>query len=225
MLYIYYGTDIKKILNQSQKMIEALKQKREFAQVFYFYADSFDKDLFDNIEYSQGLFFDKHIFVLKNFIEAKKDIRDCVLKNIRKFIDSTHLYILLENEIEDKYLKEIQLLKDINIKEFNLKSNIKTSITKEQIDKQKFDLAASIMNLKSKKIKSNVDIVKVLIQIDDIKKYFDVPEEFFGILWWRYKKFASKDKDNMKNLLNIYHNAHGGEEDMWIGLERWVSLR
>ncbi len=178
MLYIYYGTDVKKVLGQSQKMIEVLKQKREFAQVFYFYADSFDKELFDNIESSQGLFFDKHIFVFKNFIEAKKDIRDYVLKKIDKFIDSEHLYIIIENQIDEKYFKDIKTNKGVNIKEFNLKLNNTHVINKEQIDRQKFDLAASIMNLKSKKIKADMDIARVLIQIDDTKKYFEAPEEF-----------------------------------------------
>jgi len=41
-------------------------------------------------------------------------------------------------------------------------------------------------------------------------------------LWWRYKKYASNDMKNMKYLLDIYHNAHEGEEDMWTGLERWL---
>ncbi len=221
MLYLFYGTDIKKILSQSQKMIEALKQKRSFAQVFYFYPDNFDKESLETQQSIQGLFFDKHIFVFKNFIEEKKDIREYVLKNLKKFAESDHLYILIENEIDEKYLKEIKSIKDINIKEFNIKVNI-AGLSKDQIDKQKFDLAAAIMNFKSKKDKNNQDKIKILNQLDEIKKYFDAPEEFFGILWWRYKKFASKDIKNIRDLLNIYHEAHGGEEDMWIGLERWL---
>jgi DNA polymerase III delta subunit len=81
MLYIYYGNDIKKIIAGSQKMIEAMKTKREFAQVFYFYADFFNKENIDIQQSAQGLFFDKHIFVFKNFIEAKKEVRDYVLNN------------------------------------------------------------------------------------------------------------------------------------------------
>ncbi len=221
MLYLFYGTDIKKILSQSQKMIEVLKQKRTFAQVFYFYPDNFDKEALDTQQSVQGLFFDKHIFVFKNFIGSKKDIRDYVLKNLAKFDKSDHLYILIENEIDDKYFKDIKSIKDINIKEFNIKSPTQV-ITKEQIDRQKFDLAAAIMNFKSRKDKNNQDKIKILNQFDDIKKHFEAPEEFFGILWWRYKKFASKDQKNMKDLLNIYHDSHAGEEDMWSGLERWL---
>ncbi len=220
MLYLFHGTDIKKILSQSQNMIEALKNKRAFAQVFYFYSDEFDKDFLDTQQSIQGLFFDKHIFVFKNFIESKKESKDYVLKNLDNWVKSDHLYIILENEIEDKYLENIKQIQGLNVKEFNIKKI--NTLSKKDIDAKKFDLAASIMNFKNKKNKNTEDKVKILIQINDIKQYIDAAEEFFGILWWRYKKFASKDKKNMKILLNIYHDSHAGEEDMWIGLERWI---
>jgi hypothetical protein len=217
MLYIYYGNDIKKIIAGSQKMIEAMKTKREFAQVFYFYADFFNKENIDIQQSAQGLFFDKHIFVFKNFIEAKKEVRDYVLNNLDNFINSNHLYIIIENEIDDKYLDKILSHKDINIKEYKTKS-----IIKENESNKLFNLATSIVTFKSKKIKNNNDKISIINQIDDIRQRGAVPEEFFGILWWRYKKFASRDMKNMKYLLNVYHDGHAGEEDMWNGLERWL---
>jgi hypothetical protein len=56
----------------------------------------------------------------------------------------------MENEIDDKYLKEIKSIKDVNIKEFNAKTNPQ-GLSDDQISKQKFDLAAAIMNFKSNK--------------------------------------------------------------------------
>lgn len=220
MLYTFYGTDIKKVLGASQKLIEALKQKRAFAQVFYFYPENFDKYSIEVQQNMQGLFFDKHIFVFKNFIENSKDTRDYLFKNLEKFRESPHLYVVIENEIDEKYLEKMFPAKDVNIKEFNTKGvNI---VSKQDIDKKKFDLVASIMNFKSKKTISTDDKVRILNQIQDVKQHIEAPEEFFGILWWRYKKYASFDKENMKKLLDIYHDGHGGEEDIWIGLERWI---
>jgi hypothetical protein len=213
MLYIFYGNDIKKVLGASLKLIEGLKAKREFAQVFYFYPENFDKESLDTQQAAQGLFFDKHIFVFKNFIEAKKDVRDYVLNNLDKFITSNHLYIILENEIDDKYLEKIKKIKDINLKEYKIKS-----VFKEDASAKLFNLAALIMKVN----KSTQDKINIINQIDEMKKNGTAPEEFFGILWWRYKKFASKDKKNMSKLLDIYHDGHGGEEEMWIGLERWM---
>ena len=66
------------------------------------------------------------------------------------------------------------------------------------------------------------DKINIIIQIDEVKSRGTAPEEFFGILWWRYKKYASRDKKNMTKLLDIYHDGHGGEEEMWIGLENWI---
>jgi len=212
MLYIFHGNDIKKVLGASQKLIEGLKAKREFAQVFYFYPENFNKENLETQQSAQGLFFDKHIFVFKNFIEAKKEIRDYVLNSLEKFRDSGHLYIILENEIDQKYLNKIEEVKDITVKEYKGKAAFK-----EDNSGKLFNLAAAIM----KNNKSSFDKVSIITQIDEVKKSGAAPEEFFGIMWWRYKKYASKDKDNMRRLLDIYHDGHGGEEEMWNGLERW----
>ncbi len=213
MLYIFYGNDIKKVLGASQKLIEGLKTKREFAQVFYFYPENFNKENLETQQSAQGLFFDKHIFVFKNFIEAKKDIRDYVLNNLENFILANHLYIVIENNIDNKHLDKIKNIKDINLKE------CKTKIEFKEDDSGKlFNLASLIM----KNNKTAQDKISIITQIDDIKKNGTAPEEFFGILWWRYKKYTSYDRKNMSKLLDIYHNGHGGEEEMWIGLERFA---
>lgn len=211
MLYTFYGNDIKKVLGASQKLIEGLKAKREFAQVFYFYSENFNKENLETQQSAQGLFFDKHIFVFKNFIEAKKEVRDYVLNNLDKFVESGHLYIILENDIDDKYLDNIKKIKDINLKEYKTKVAFK-----EDASAKLFNLAALIM----KNNKNVQDKISIVTQIDEIKKNGTAPEEFFGILWWRYKKYASRDKKNMTKLLDIYHDGHGGEEEMWIGIEK-----
>lgn len=213
MLYTFYGNDIKKVLGASQKLVEGLKAKREFAQVFYFYPENFNKENLETQQSAQGLFFDKHIFVFKNFIAEKKEVRDYVLSNIEKFIESGHLYIILENEIDAKYLDKISKVKGINLKEYKTKVAFK-----EDVSTKLFNLAALIM----KANKTGQDKVSIITQIDDIKRNGTAPEEFFGILWWRYKKYASKDKESMKRLLDIYHDGHGGEEEIWVGLERWA---
>ena len=213
MLYTFYGNDIKKVLGGSGKLIEGLKAKREFAQVFYFYPENFNKENLETQQSAQGLFFDKHIFVFKNFIEAKKEVRDYVLNNIENFIQSGHLYIILENDIDTKYLDKISKTKDINLKEYKTKT-----VFKEDASAKIFNLAALVM----KTTKNSQDRINIITQINEIKSNGTAPEEFFGILWWRYKKYASKDQKNMKKLLDIYHDGHGGEEEMWIGLERWI---
>ena len=143
----------------------------------------------------------------------KKEVRDYVLSNIENFIRSNHLYIVLENDIDGKYLDKISSIKDIHLKEYSIKK-----VFKEDVSAKLFNLAALIM----KTNKNTQDKINIITQIDEIKRGGTAPEEFFGILWWRYKKYASKDKENMRKLLDIYHDGHGGEEEMWVGLERWI---
>lgn len=213
MLYIFYGNDIKKVLGASSKLIEGLKSKRQFAQVFYFYPENFNKENLDTQQSAQGLFFDKHIFVFKNFIESKKEVRDYLLNNLDNLVKSSHLYIVLENDIDEKYLQKIKNIKDINLKDYKTKMSYK-----EDVSNKLFNLAAAIMKIN----KTTQDKINIITQIDEVKKNGTAPEEFFGILWWRYKKYASRDKKNMTKLLDIYHDGHGGEEEMWIGLENWI---
>lgn len=213
MLYIFHGNDIKKVLDASLNLIEGLKAKRQFAQVFYFYPEDFNKENLETQQFAQGLFFDKHIFVFKNFIESKKDIRDYVLNNLENFIKSNHLYIVLENNIDIKYFDKIKKIKDINLKEYKTKI-----VLKEDESAKLFNLAALIMKIN----KTTQDKINIINQIDQVKKNGTAGENFFGILWWRYKKYASRDKKNMTILLDIYHNGHEGEEEMWIGLENWA---
>lgn len=248
MLYLLHGTNQKKIQQQAQSIVDSLRAKREFAQVFYIHADTFDPGNIEGQQNTQGLFFDKHIFVYKHLIAATKEPREYILNNIKEYIASAHLHMIVEAEVEDKYLKELEKHKEIVVKKFD--GGI-TKVGREDISKKMFNSVGLIAELKSldKSVRTTGKRLSAWKPLDEIRSAGTAPEEFFGILWWKYKtmmqakdatqkesgltpysyssakkiagSYGNLQKD-MAHLLGIYHDAHNGELDMWEALEGWV---
>ena len=87
------------------------------------------------------------------------------------------------------------------------------------VSKKMFDTVSNIVA--SKKQKSLDKKIQVWKQVDEIRRVGTAPEEFFGILWWAGKQ-KGLSRDDMKTILDIYHDDHNGEASMWEGLEAWV---
>jgi hypothetical protein len=254
MIYLFYGTDQKKVGDQVQSIVNALKAKREFAQVFHVYADSFSKDDLEGLQSSGGLFFDKHVFVYKDLLTANKDIREYMTERLAGYISSPHMHIFVEDELDEKDLKGIEKYKEITIKKYNKPFS---GVNAADIPKKIFSVVSAIAGLRSleKDKRTSVQRVNVWKTVDEIRRAGTAPEEFFGILWWRYRsmmqsrgvtqkvsgltpysyteanklagaydKRAEKGalQADMKELLDIYHDAHNGECEMWEALEGWI---
>lgn len=252
MLYLLHGTDQKKIQEQSNSIVESLRAKREFAQVFHIHADTFDQNTIEGQQNTQGLFFDKHIFVYKNLIAGTKESREFILNKLKEYIASPHLHMIVESEVDDKYLKQIEKHKEIVTKRFN---GGVAKPTREDISKKMFNSVALVAELKCQDESARTTPRKISAwkTVDEIRRSGSAPEEFFGILWWKYKtimqargvtqkdsglapysyagakkvadtyeKIAGSLHGDVSTLLSIYHDAHNGECDMWEALEGWV---
>lgn len=248
MLYLFHGTNQKKIQEQSAAVVESLRLKREFAQVFYIHADTFDINSIEGQQNTQGLFFDKHIFVYKNLVDSTKEHREYILGKLKEYVASPHLHLLVEGVIDAKHLKEIQKYSDAVIKEF---AGGTPKVFKEDISKKMFAAVGAIADIKALVQVNRTTAKKVVVwkTLDEIRCAGTAPEEFFGILWWKYKTLVqAKDADqkesgltpytytqakkvvatysylqkDMSTLLHMYHDAHNGESDMWEDLEAWV---
>ncbi len=246
MLYLFHGTNQKKIQEQSSAVIESLRTKREFAQVFYIHADTFDIYNLEGQQNTQGLFFDKHIFVYKNLLSSTKETREYILENIKEYIASPHLHLLIEGDLDEKYLKELQKHAEVVVKTY-VGGVIHPQ--KEDISKKMFNTVGVIADLKSSTARSVTKKMHAWKYLDELRSTGTAPEEFFGILWWKYKTLVqARDADqkgsgltpytytqakktvavyshiqkDMSTLLSIYHDAHNGESDMWEDLEGWL---
>lgn len=247
MLYLLHGTHTKKIQDQAQSIVESLRAKREFAQVFYIHADTFSVEDFEGISTSQGLFFDKHVFVMKGLLQAKKDIKDYALKNIEAYIVSPHLYLFVEEDLDEKTVDIISNQKEVKVQEYTGGVDIK-----EDLSKKTFPAAHAYAELLSIPYDKRTPPQKFRAwqAVDSMRNTQMAPEEFFGVLWWKYKtivqalgndqkksgltpyaftqakklseQYGVRVKEDMGLLLDIYHESHMGECDMWEELEALV---
>lgn len=253
MLYFFYGTDQKKIQEQSSSIVDALRKRREFAQVFYIHADTFTKEDIEAMQATNGLFFDKHVFVYRGMLDGNKEVKEYVLANIPGYITSPHVHIFIEEELEPEHVKMLEKHEEIKIKKYSAPF----TAPKEDISKKLFGLVSTIAQVKSleEEHRTSAKRTGAWKVFDSVRQTGMAPEELFGILWWRYRSIAQargatqkdsgltpysyteakriadtyekrKDKDafkkDMRDLLDLYQDAHNGEGELWEGLEAWV---
>lgn len=249
MLYLIHGTNSKKIQDQVQTLVDTLKAKREFAQVFQVHADTFSVENFEGLTESQGLFFDKHVLVCRGLLQAKKEIKDYALKHIKDYIASPHIYLFVEEDLDQKTVDLVTKHEEVKVKEYIGGGKIE----KEDMSKRAFPVVqtyAELLSILHDK-RTSVQKYRAWQAVDSIRSLQVPPEEFFGILWWKYKTIvqASKSKTQKESglapysytqakklsdaygsrldqdlgvLLDIYHEAHMGECDMWEEMEGLV---
>lgn len=247
MLYLIHGTHVKKIQDQVQSIVESLRTKREFAQVFYIHADTFSVEDFEGISTSQGLFFDKHVFVMKGLLQAKKEIKDYALKNLEAYLESPHIYLFVEEDLDEKTVDLVTKHRSAKIQEY--KGGVEF---KEDTSKKTFGVAHTYAELLSIPCvqRTPAQKFKAWQAVDSLRTSHMAPEEFFGVLWWKYKTivqalgndqkksgltpysftqakklseiYGARVKEDMGKLLDIYHDSHMGECDMWEELEGFV---
>ncbi|MES2623342.1 MAG: hypothetical protein V4576_02945 [Patescibacteria group bacterium] len=181
MLYLIHGTHVKKIQDHTQRIVESLRSKREFAQVFYIHADTFNIEDFEGATTSQGLFFDKHIFVAKGLLQAKKDIKEYIVKNIENYIASPHIYLFVEEDLDEKTVAIVSDFKEVKVQEYAGGTEIK-----EDISKKTFPAAHAYAELLSipREKRTPSQKARAWQSIDSIRALHVAPEEFFGVLWW-----------------------------------------
>jgi predicted RNA-binding protein with EMAP domain len=248
MLYLIHGTNVKKIQEQTQNIVESLKAKREFAQVFHVHADAFSLEDFEGLTSSQGLFFDKHVLVCRGLLQAKKDIKDYILKHIQKYIDSPHIYLFVEEDLDQKTVDVVTKYEGVKVKEYAGGGYVE----KEDMSKRAFPVVQTYAELLSipKQKRTPVQKYRAWQAVDSIRVLNVPPEEFFGVLWWKYKTivqaldvsqkesgltpysytqakkladgYGSRVHADLGILLDMYHESHMGECDMWEELEALV---
>ncbi|MHB1316718.1 MAG: DNA polymerase III subunit delta [Minisyncoccota bacterium] len=106
MLYFLYGTDIIESRKKLQVLLASLAKKRPDAEVFRLKEDNWNEGSFQELLNAQGLFDQKYIAVLDGLSEYKES-SEILLENIKMMQESTHVFLLIENNPSKKIVDTI----------------------------------------------------------------------------------------------------------------------
>ena len=235
MLYIFHGSDT---ATSSKKMIATIAQmqkKKPDASFFRVEDGKLTQDIVNELTLSQGLFEQKYIVEIQYPLE-KADTKGVFLKNLKELSESDNVFLVLESEINKTDLKKIE-----KHSEKLFEHNVEKSVKKNDINL--FNVAEQIM--KGDKKNGWAGLRKALDAGIS-------PEEIHGVLWWQVKsiymskisknassagmkeftfnkakrlgeKYRKEDVEKIMNeLVEMSHEAHLGNKDFELGLERFV---
>jgi len=224
MIFLFHGDDTTKARNVTQKNIEAAKKKHLDAEFFKLATENFSENRLDELIASQGLFYSGSIILADNLLE-EDEVSEIVIKKMKEISESPNLFIFLEKkllkkELETfkKYAKKIEEFKKLEKK---LSKKEVLALKGEKIDFFEFANALGDRNKK---------LLWTLYQDALAEK---VPsEEVHGIFFWKIKtllstsytrKYSGEELRKMsRKLFNVYHQAHRGETDFAVALERFI---
>ena len=219
MIYLFHGTDKTKARQTAHKAVEAAQKKHAEAETFKLSVENFSLNKLDELIASQGLFYSGSI-VFADSLFVDTDISEILIKKIKEIAESPNFFVFLEEKLNKK---EALALKG------------------EKIDFFEF---ANALGEKNKKL------LWTLYQ--DALFEGVPSEEVHGIFFWQVKSMLSalrskdateaslnpfvfsKSKNYAKNygeeklkemsakLFEMYHEAHRGNIDFAVTLEKFI---
>lgn len=234
MIYVMHGTAYEKARTKARELTDTLQRKKPDALFYRLTSLNFFEQPLELLVSGQGLFSSKYIVLFDNVFDSK-EIKEEVVGALKEIAESENVFIFLEKEIDKKTLEKIE--KHVTkVQVFN------TTETKKKNDFNPFALSDTFLSRDKKRL------WEILLET---KKRGIAPEETHGLLWWQVKALAitadaktaeeadlspfvfskakraeklfSKDEINtmLFSLVTMYHEAHRGNVDLWIELEKW----
>lgn len=234
MIYLMHGTDHKKARDKTRALTDALQKKKPDALFYRITTQNYAENPIESLVSGQGLFESKYIVFYDNIFEAK-EIKEKLTVALAEIKESDNIFIFLEKEIDKKTLDKISKYAE-KVQEFT------ASETKKKKEYNPFAISDAL-HARDKK--------RLWMLLLEAKNKGNAAEEIHGIIWWQVKvlKLASMSKNAkeadlspfvfskakvsadgfskeqidgmLSDLVSMYHDAHRGEKDFWVELERW----
>ena len=244
MFFLFYGDDQAKARNVAQKNVSAAQKKHADAGFFKLNADNFSDDKLIELIASQGLFYSAFVVFADHLCDDAL-IADTFLKKIKEIKESPNFFIILEGKLNkkelDKFKKYAEKTEEFVKPEKKLSKKEELALKGEKIDFFEF---ANTLGEKNKK--------ELWTIYQDALAEGVASEEVHAMFFWQVKAMLSalksadateaglnpyvftKSKGYAKNysveklkamsanLFNMYHQAHRGELDFAVALERFI---
>lgn len=244
MIYFYYGTDTESARKKAKVTIDSLLAKKPDATLIKIGDEDLSVEKITELSGSQALFSNKYIvFIFKTF--DNKDNKELILKNIKEIAKSENIFIFAEGKMDKAGLTKIEKVAE-KTQEFIKAEKTLTKKETLALKGEKIDFFEFVDALGRKDKKS----LWVLYQ-DALGEQVPA-EEVHGIFFWQVKsmllsqKCKTPDEANMKpypfqkareysrnfkegelenissKLVCMYHEAHRGNLDFFVALEKLI---
>lgn len=234
-----HGTNEEQARAKTRALTDALQKKKPDALFYRITPLNYVENPIAQLVAGQGLFESKYIVFYDNIFETK-EFKEEIIEALPEIKSSENIFIFLEKALDKKTLSKIEKYAE-KAQEFS-GSGRGEEAAKKKKEYNPFAVSDALLS-KDKK--------KLWMLLMEAKKKGNAPEEMHGIIWWQMKvlKLASVSKDaktadlspfvfgKAKNaiqyfsekeintilfdLVSMYHDAHRGEKDLWVEMERW----
>ncbi len=244
MIYFYYGTDAESARKKAQVTIDSLLVKKPDATLIRMGEEDISENKIQELVGGQALFAQKYIVYFNNTFDNKEN-KEVVLKNIKDIAKSENIFIFAEGKMDKvgftKIEKVAEKVQEFTKAEKTLNKKEKLALRGEKIDFFEFTEALGKRDKKG---------LWVLYQ-DALAEQVPA-EEVHGIFFWEIKSMLlakksktaaeagmnpypfQKVKEHLRNykdgelenissnLVSMYHEAHRGNIDFYIALEKFI---
>jgi DNA polymerase III delta subunit len=241
MIYFYYGTDIKSARKKAEITIDSLLSKKKDATLIKINDGELSEEKISELISNQGLFASKNIIYLYKIFE-NKDNKEILSKNLKRIGESENIFFFVEEKIDKATLSKIE--KNGKAEEFVKKELTKKEKLAQIGEKIDFFEFADALGRRDKK--------GLWTLYQDALKEQVPAEEVHGIFFWQIKSMLfgkickTPDEANMKpypfqkareyarnykdgelekiadSFVSMYHEAHRGNTDFYIALEKFI---
>jgi len=244
MIYFYYGTDTESARKKAKITVDSLLSKKPDATLIKIGDEDLTLDKILELSGGQALFSSKYIVFFYRTLDNKEN-KELILKNLKELADSDNIFIFAEGKMDkvsltkiEKHAEKVQSFEK-DAKTLNKKE--KLALIGEKIDFFEF---ADALGRRDKR--------GLWVLYQDALFEQVPAEEVHGIFFWQVKsmllakKCKTPSEANMKpfpfeksrgysrnykdgeledmssKLVTMYHEAHRGNIDFFVALEKFI---
>ena len=244
MIYFYYGTDAESARKKAKITVDSLIEKKPEATLIKIGDEDLSEGKIAELAGGQALFSSKYIVFFHNTFDNKEN-KELILKSLKELAGSDNIFIFAEGKMDKTALTKIEKHAE-KVQEFakpakTLNKKEKLALIGEKIDFFEF---ADALGRRDKR--------GLWVLYQDALAEQVPAEEVHGIFFWQVKsmllakKCKTPSEANMKpfpfeksrgfsrnykdgelekmssELIAMYHEAHRGNIDFFVALEKFI---
>ena len=244
MIYFYYGTDTESSRKKAKITIDSLLLKKPDATLIKIGDEDLSLGKISELAGGQGLFSSKYIvFLYKTF--DNKENKELILKSLKEIASSGNIFIFSEGKTDKASLTKIEKNAE-KVQEF---TKLEKALTKKEALAQRGE---KIDFFEFSNALGKRDKRELWVLYQDALSEQVPAEEVHGIFFWEVKsmllakKCKTAEEANMKpfpfqkarecsrnykdgelenlssKLVSMYHEAHRGNIDFFVALEKFI---